>query len=291
MDRIPVFYSPNMVASDNVGSSPSAGKPAEVVLSWAAAGFPTEQREPLPATVEEFALAHELAHVEDVLACRKANGFGNHLSSVARSLPSTTGSMLTAARHVLAASVPVAASPTSGFHHAGWDSCEGFCTFNGLMVTVLALRKERPPLRVGILDIDEHYGNGTEEIIQLHQVPGVPHWTFGAQDYSRGDGDRFLAELPNVVRGFAGCDLVLYQAGADPHTDDPYGRGVLSTAQLHERDRIVFAGLRDLGVPVVWNLAGGYQRPLRKVLDIHDNTMRACVEAYLETPLAEGCPG
>jgi hypothetical protein len=38
------------------------------------------------------------------------------------------------------------------------------------------------------------------------------------------------------------------------------------------------------GVPVAWNLAGGYQTPLRKVLDVHDATMRACLEVY-------GAPG
>jgi hypothetical protein len=38
-----------------------------------------------------------------------------------------------------------------------------------------------------------------------------------------------------------------------------------------------------------WNLAGGYQEnttrswpeSIRPVLDIHDNTMRACVEAFI----------
>ena len=40
------------------------------------------------------------------------------------------------------------------------------------------------------------------------------------------------------------------------------------------------AQLLLLAIPVAWNPAGGYQTPLRKVLDIHDNTMRACVAAY-----------
>jgi len=38
-------------------------------------------------------------------------------------------------------------------------------------------------------------------------------------------------------------------------------------------------------IPVVWNLAGGYQVNLDgsipKVLEIHDNTMRECVRVYL----------
>ncbi len=46
------------------------------------------------------------------------------------------------------------------------------------------------------------------------------------------------------------------------------------------RDRLVFRAARDLRIPLVWNLAGGYQEPLRRVLDIHDNTARACVEVF-----------
>ena len=36
-----------------------------------------------------------------------------------------------------------------------------------------------------------------------------------------------------------------------------------------------------MGVPVVWNLAGGYQKPLARVLEIHRNTMAACIAEYL----------
>ena len=46
----------------------------------------------------------------------------------------------------------------------------------------------------------------------------------------------------------------------------------------------MFETVRKLGIPLAWNLAGGYQKPLRKVLDIHDNTMRACAAVYLGKP-------
>jgi len=49
---------------------------------------------------------------------------------------------------------------------------------------------------------------------------------------------------------------VLYQAGADPHIDDPLG-GILSSEQMSWRDRQVFEKLGHLSL--VWNLAGGYQ--------------------------------
>jgi acetoin utilization deacetylase AcuC-like enzyme len=38
----------------------------------------------------------------------------------------------------------------------------------------------------------------------------------------------------------ADCEVLLYQAGADPHINDPLG-GWLTTAQLRERDRIAGA--------------------------------------------------
>ena len=37
-----------------------------------------------------------------------------------------------------------------------------------------------------------------------------------------------------------------------------------------------------MGLPLAWNLAGGYQTNLRKVLDIHDNTMLECLNAFAE---------
>ena len=78
------------------------------------------------------------------------------------------------------------------------------------------------------------------------------------------------------------CDVVLYQAGADAHIDDPLG-GWLTTEQLRRRDAIVFDGLRKLGVPVAWNLAGGYQREadgsIPVVIEIHTNTAREALRA------------
>ena len=277
---IPVFFCPEQVVHEDVGASPSAKKPLEVVQSWESLELPIEIVRPEPATLQDFCRAHDEEHVAAVLCSRKANGFGNKLATVAFSLPWTTGSLLTASRAVLSKKLPVAVSPTSGFHHAGYQTCEGFCTFNGLMVTVLALRQDGVG-RIGILDCDEHYGNGTDDIIDTKGVKDVVHYTYGSEELRVGDGEAWLRHLSHAVAGFAGCEIVLYQAGADPHSDDPYGRGILSTEQLFRRDRIVFEGLKRLGVPVVWNLAGGYQKPIRKVLDIHDNTMRAAVSVFV----------
>ena len=47
------------------------------------------------------------------------------------------------------------------------------------------------------------------------------------------------------------------------------------------RHHRLIATAATLGLPVAWNLAGGYQTPLRKVLDIHDNTMTECYRIYV----------
>jgi hypothetical protein len=44
-------------------------------------------------------------------------------------------------------------------------------------------------------------------------------------------------------------------------------------------------------VPMVWNLAGGYQQSpaggIEPVLEIHRNTMRACADALLQAAAVE----
>lgn len=286
--RIPVFYQERMLADQGDATfSPSSSKPRHVLASWQEKfGGQIEIRPVAPVSMDDLCRAHNPDFVRGILSCQRDNGFGNRLQTVASSLPYTSGAMLCAAREALSEG-EVAVAPTSGFHHAGYRTAEGFCTFNGLMVTVLALRAVpgQEILKIGILDIDQHYGNGTDNILERLSEEDreiTPHYTVGAYNYRPKDAPNWLAQLPQIVDQLMGtCDLVLYQAGADPHVEDPYG-GFLTTAQLHERDRIVFSVLRSRGVPVAWNLAGGYQSPLRKVLDIHDNTMDACVREYLD---------
>jgi acetoin utilization deacetylase AcuC-like enzyme len=273
---IPVYYSPLMIA-DSGSFSPSAAKPGPVVSSWQQLGVPIDVIAPTPVTQEQLALSHDPQFVREILCGERKNGFGNCSMEVARSLPYTSGSLLSAARAALENGVAV--SPSSGFHHAGYDRALGFCTFNGLMVTAAVLHKERRVRRVGILDFDMHYGNGSDEIIERLGIDWVTHFTAGKDYDSPAQAREFLSSVDAIVQTMQDCELILYQAGADPHIQDPLG-GWLTTEQLHERDQRVFAAVHKLGIPIAWNLAGGYQQPLRRVLDIHDNTMRACAAEY-----------
>lgn len=260
--------------------SPSSRKPREVVDSWLSLGIPLHIIEPVPVTTAQFCLAHDKDYVAGVLACRIENGFGNKSQAVADSLPWTSGAMLSAARKAIE-NGQVAVAPVSGFHHACYSAGGAYCSLNGLMVCAAVMLNEGRVARVGILDLDQHFADGTESILtELRLKDVVLHFTAGRNWYKSSQAKIFLEMLPDMVQAFEGCDVLLYLAGADVHVSDPLG-GWMNTAQIFERDKIVFETARRIGLPTCFNLGGGYQSPLRKVLDLHDNTLRACANSYV----------
>lgn len=254
---MPVFYRPEMSTATE-SFSPSADKPRQFVEFIKDYDIDVLSFEPV--TVEDLYLAHDKDFVDGVMAGEIANGFGNRDLAVAQALLYTTGSMLAAAEHVLLRRQRVACSPTSGFHHAGYDFAGGYCTFNGLMVTALKLKKAGLINTIGILDCDAHYGNGTADIIDRLGLDWATHHTAGKYFQELEDvGTQaclFFDWLGQAIDDVNRCDLVLYQAGADPHIADPLG-GLLNGKQLFKRDLDVFSLVRK---PLVWNLAGGYRR-------------------------------
>jgi acetoin utilization deacetylase AcuC-like enzyme len=125
-------------------------------------------------------------------------------------------------------------------------------------------------------------GDGTDDILtRLGLFGKIENMSFGRLYKVPDQADSYLRKLRDVTCTFPNYDLVLYHTGVDCHVDDPLG-GVLTTRQLAMRDRIVFEAARKEGIPLAWNLAGGYQRPVSKVVQLHVNTMNECVEAYLK---------
>jgi len=288
LHAVPVFFCDEMVVADANSYSPSSGKPSMVLRDWQDRGLAIDLRASTAVTREQLALAHDPAFVDAVLDGKRSNGFGNTLAEVARSLPYTTGALLCAAREALTNRC-VAVAPVSGFHHAGYDFAGGFCTFNGLMVTAQVLHREGLVRKLAILDLDQHWGNGTQDIIDRLQLGWVQHHSSGGMSLRARDAERYLRDLPKLMEQWADCDLLIYQAGADAHIDDPLG-GWMTTEQLRRRDGIVFSTAQALGLPVVWDLAGGYQRDadggISAVLEIHRNTMRACLGVHCAAAVA-----
>lgn len=286
---IPVFYRPEQSCAAGVRYSPSAGKPKLVVKDWLSRPEIAQhiQIQSFTPVIDAILCgAHDPAYVQGVLSGNIENGFGNTSSEIAMSLRYTVGSVVAAATHVLTTTslsgLHVAVSPTSGFHHAGYDFGGGFCTFNGLLAAAIHVHALGLAKRILILDLDQHRGNGSEDIIETLGIDYVDHVT-AARSYRTASQALACADLSaNEAVRTGAYDLVLYQAGADMHVDDPLG-GLLTTGQMIQRDRLVFQGCAKHGIPLVFVLAGGYQRDesggIAPVLALHRNTMTECINA------------
>jgi len=281
MTKLKIFFNENQVAKANSSFSPSAGKPAQALVSWLDKfGDKIEVTNCEKLTIMDLSLAHEKVYVEDVLSRKTPNGFSNTSKEIAESLPWNNGSFYSGAKYV-AQNGGFAVSPTSGFHHACWNHGGGFCTFNGLAVSAIKLHAEGLANRIGILDCDQHYGNGTDNIINKLEIDYIEHWSYGYGDLGH-NAVKFIEELPKILeKQYKNVDVLFYQAGADAHIDDPLG-GVLNSEQMRQRDHIVFKFCKENNIPCVWNLAGGYQKAedgsIRAVLDIHDATIEECLK-------------
>jgi acetoin utilization deacetylase AcuC-like enzyme len=277
-NQVKIFFDPRQSVTENDSFSPSAQKPALVVESWKQLGIPLEFPDFEACSREQIKRVHNPEYVDGVLDCTVYNGFGNRSPQVAAALPWVCGSMVAAALHALQNKVNTF-SPTSGAHHARYQGGGAFCTFNFLaLAAVLALKAGAR--RVGIVDCDMHHGDGTEDILKKLKLKNVLHYSFANEGRVSGNqGADFIDEFSAHLQRFKKCDLILFNAGADPHIDDPLG-GVLTTDEMRSRDFILFLTMKEFGIPVATSLAGGYQRDeeggIGPVLELHNNTLIEC---------------
>lgn len=285
MKSLPIYYCDRMVSSVQ-SFSPSASKPAAVVDSWQELKIPLTIEPFEPVSQQQIKVAHAPSYVDGIFSGAMKNGFRNNDIAVAQSCRYTIGALLAASKHALI-NKQVAIAPVSGFHHAGFADAYGYCTFNGLLVTALLLKQQELIKTIGILDLDVHEGDGSKEIIEtLKLQEWIVHHSLGyAVSPIPENADSYLIQLPEVIATMQNCDLIIFQASTDPHIDDPLG-GFLTTEQLRTRDRIVFEECAKQGIPLVWNIAGGYQRDeqgsIAPVLRLHDITLKECAKVYLD---------
>jgi acetoin utilization deacetylase AcuC-like enzyme len=184
-----------------------------------------------------------------------------------------------------------------GFHHACEDHGEGFCLFNDVAVAIRLLKRERRIARAAVVDCDVHHGNGTAFIFtgdrsvftfsidQEHNYPvfkPLGSLDIHLPDYTDDEGylRQLAGALPRVLA--SGPDIVFYLAGADPFADDQLGGLGLTKEGLRRRDRMVFHAAKEVGVPVVVTLAGGYARRVEDTVDIHAATIEEAIRIYGE---------
>ena len=298
---LPIVYHPDHVAPLSEGHRFPMAKFGKVYEWLVRDGVATLDQFQLaqPATPAQVMLVHDPAYVRayldgalDTRAMRRI-GFPWSAQLVQRTLTALGSTLLTAE---LALQHGMACSTAGGTHHAFYAFGSGYCIFNDLAVTARAIKQRGLVRRVLIVDLDVHQGDGTASILQadadlvtfsMHCEANFP---FHKQqsDYDVGlpvgvEDDAYLAALeqwlPDLLTQVC-PDLVLYDAGVDPHRDDALGKLALSDAGLLRRDRFVLESCVRCGVPVATVIGGGYSKDIEALARRHTLVHRAASELW-----------
>lgn len=254
----------------------------------------------------ELALVHTPNYIQTITtgenseAVMRAIGFPWSPDMVERSRRSV-GATVAAAR--LALSEGVSANLAGGTHHACADQGSGFCVFNDAAVAARLMQAEwgrchhpASALKVAIVDLDVHQGNGTAELfardrtvftLSLHGANNFPFEKARSHlDVALPDGcedgpylqalDKALLELEQRFEP----GLVIYLAGADPYMHDRLGRLALTKAGLLQRDRRVFDWCAQRRVPLAMTMAGGYGHNIEDTVDIQLQSFQTALEHW-----------
>jgi acetoin utilization deacetylase AcuC-like enzyme len=193
----------------------------------------------------------------------------------------------------------VAANIAGGTHHAYPDRGGGFCVFNDAAVACRLmqaewLRSHASGLKVAIVDLDVHQGNGTAHIfrndesvftLSLHGQKNFPFRKEASDlDIELTDGCRNDEYLLALEQALAELDrrfnpgFIIYLAGADPHEGDRLGRLKLTWDGLEARDRRVFDWAWERGLPLAFAMAGGYGVRIEDTVQAQVNTFKVAAQ-------------
>ncbi len=203
------------------------------------------------------------------------------------------GSVLTAQ---LALAHGLACNTAGGTHHAFPGYGSGFCIFNDLALAARTLQSLNLVQKILIVDLDVHQGDGTAYIFQ--NDPSV--FTFSMHCDSNFPGkkqqsdldiplpegmedDAYLQTLAQYLPDLltqVKPDLVLYDAGVDPHLDDQLGKLALTDTGLFRREMQVLSTCVGHGYPVACVIGGGYSKDLSGLVYRHSLLHRAASQVY-----------
>ena len=294
-----VVHHPHYVSPAAPGSSFTFDKYGLVIEALRETEYACTIHEPEPIGREWIEAVHEPAYVAEVLAAavprakERRIGFPVTEAIARRARLSSGGTWLAA---MLAIEEGYAANSAGGSHHALPDTGAGYCVFNDLAIAAHRLLAERRVSRILILDLDVHQGDGTAALtsgradiftLSIHAEHNFParkaRSTLDIALPDATDDRGYLAvlerALPDVLCRFM-PDLILYQAGVDPHENDRLGRLSLSDAGLEERDRFVMRQARNHGVPLASVLGGGYGNDRMAVARRHVATMLTLADEH-----------
>jgi acetoin utilization deacetylase AcuC-like enzyme len=201
------------------------------------------------------------------------------------------GTILTAK---LALQQGLACNTAGGTHHAFPHYGSGFCIFNDMAIAARVLQQQKLVEKVLIVDLDVHQGDGTAWIFQ--DDPSVFTFSMHCEANFPGrkqtsdldvplpvglDDDGYLQILAQYLPDLLSQvkpDLVLYDAGVDPHVSDRLGKLALTDMGIYRREMQVLSTCMAAGYPVACVIGGGYADDLDGLVYRHSLVHRAAKE-------------
>ena len=244
-------------------------------------------------------LVHDAAYVSDLLnitldqkAARKI-GFPLSEELIAREMMIADGTMKASK---FAIKYGVAMNIAGGTHHAFTNKGEGFCMLNDQAIGARYLQEKGLANKILIVDLDVHQGNGTAEIFQnnntvftfsMHGKSNYPfHKEKSDLDIALENGTEDAAylsilkeTLPDLITKQQ-PDFIYYLCGVDVITTDKLGKLSLTIKGCKERDRFVLQTCKDLSIPVMCSMGGGYSPDIKIIIDAHANTFRLAQDIF-----------
>lgn len=253
----------------------------------AAAGHKVE-RPGRAASPEDVSLLHGPTHLERVQSGDWSDADTPNYPGIADIAMISLSGALSASESAIGGEPAFSLMRPPG-HHAGRDRVAGFCYFNNIALSCAALLKSKKALRLAILDIDVHHGDGTEALVfnregyrftSLHQVPLYP----GSGLESRGNceniplpegtgEEEYLRQLEPALGRLLDFkpDLLAVSAGFDTYHEDPiaglrlqrksYARiGRLLAATKLKRFAVLEGGYADAVPELVESFLDGFFR-------------------------------
>jgi acetoin utilization deacetylase AcuC-like enzyme len=297
-----VFYATQFVLPLPAGHRFPMGKYQLLRDRLAAELLAIELMQAQPATDGELALVHSPAYISAICdgsvdpKVMREIGFP-WSEAMAERARRSVGATIAACR--IAFKGGIAANIAGGTHHAYRDKGGGFCVFNDAAVASRLMQAEWARVRgrvlkVAIVDLDVHQGNGTAAIfrgdptvftLSMHGQKNFPFRKEASDlDVELPDGcgdDDYLHALEGALdeldRRFE-PGLVIYLAGADPHEGDRLGRLKLTWDGLEARDRRVFDWAWQRRIPLAFAMAGGYGNRIEDTVQVQVNTFAVAAQ-------------
>ena len=282
---------------------PKFGKLYELLLADGIA-TPEQFHLPEPPPIEWIELVHTREYVQaycqgtlDPKAQRRI-GLPWSPALVNRTCTAVGGTILTAQ---LALKYGLACNTAGGTHHAFPSYGSGFCIFNDLAISARVLQQLGLAQKILILDLDVHQGDGTALIFQddpsvftfsMHCEVNFPS-TKQKSDLDVPlpvgmDDDAYLQTLANYLPDLLSevqPDLVLYDAGVDPHAGDRLGKLALTDTGIFRREMQVLTTCIAAGYPVTSVIGGGYADDIDALTYRHSLLHRAADAVYRQYDL------